>query len=92
MKLLIKLLRPFSDVIGKKELEIEFNGLNIYNLLELLVNKYPKLENEFFSEKGKVTDYICIFINDKPLAALNGLKTKLKNDDEILFFVPISGG
>jgi molybdopterin converting factor small subunit len=31
-------------------------------------------------------------VNDKPTSALNGIKTKLKNGDELIFFIPISGG
>jgi len=92
MKLKIKLLRPFSEAVGKKELEIDFNQKTLNDLLKFLVNKYPKLEKEFFKENSELTEYICIFINDKPLTALNGIDTILDNDDEILFFMPISGG
>jgi len=92
MKLLVKLLRPFSELVGEKELDLEFNGGTIKGLLELLVDKYPKLENEFYTEKGGLTEYICIFVNDKPISALNGVDTELKNGDVVLFFIPVSGG
>lgn len=92
MKLTIKLLRPFSDVVGKNELEIDFNGDNFKDLMEIITNKYPKLKKEFYNQNDELTEYICIFINDKPLSALNGNTTKLKNGDRILFFIPLSGG
>jgi MoaD family protein len=92
MKIKLKLLRPFSELIGKSEFEIDFNEKTLNNLLKFLVNKYPKLEKEFFKENYELTEYICIFINDKPLSALNGVDTLLKNGDEVLFFMPISGG
>lgn len=92
MKLRIKLLRPFSEAVGKSELEIGFNEKTLNDLLKFLINKYPRLEKELFKENSELTEYICIFINDKPLTALNGLDTNLKNADEILFFMPISGG
>lgn len=92
MKLTIKLLRPFSDVIGKNELEIDFNGDNFKDLMEIITNKYPKLKKEIYNQNDELTEYICIFINDKPLNALNGNTTKLKNGDQILFFIPLSGG
>jgi len=92
MKLKIKLLRPFSEAVGKKDLEIEFNENTLNDLLKSLVNKYPKLEKEFFKNNSELTEYICIFINDKPISALNGVDTLLKNGDKILFFIPISGG
>ena len=92
MKIKIKLLKPFSEVVGKRELEINFNEKTLNDLLKLLVNKYPKLDKEFFKDNSELTEYICIFINDKPLSALVGVDTLLKNGDEILFFMPISGG
>jgi MoaD family protein len=92
MKLKLKLLKPFSDAIGKSEFEIDFNEKTLNDLLKFLVNKYPKLEKEFFKVDNELTEYICIFINDKPLSALNGVDTLLQNGDEVLFFMPISGG
>ena len=92
MKLKLKLLKPFSDAIGKSEFEIDFNEKTLNDLLKFLVNKYPKLEKEFFKDDNELTEYICIFINDKPLSALNGVNTLLQNGDEVLFFMPISGG
>ena len=92
MKLKLNMLRPFSDVVGKKELGFEFDGTTIEELCKALVNKYPKLKEELYTENDQITDYVSIFVNDKPLSVLDGLNTKLKNGDELLFFVPISGG
>jgi MoaD family protein len=92
MKLKLNLLKPFSDIVGKKQLGYDFNGKTINELFKELVEKYPKLKTEIYTEKNEVTDYISIFVNDKPLSVLNGLETKLKNGDELLVFVPISGG
>jgi MoaD family protein len=92
MKLKIKLLKPFSDAIGKSEMELDFNGSSLDDLVKILVERYSKLKKEIYAETGELSDYICLFVNGKPMSALNGMKTELKNNDEILFFVPISGG
>ncbi|UCH72504.1 MAG: MoaD/ThiS family protein [Thermoplasmatales archaeon] len=92
MKIKIKLLKPFSDAADKKDLEIDFNGATLNDLLTFLVDKYPKLKNEFYTKNKELTEYMCIFVNDKLASTLNGLETKLKNSDEILFFIPLSGG
>ncbi len=92
MKLKIKLLRPFSDAVGKSEIKIDLNGSTLEDLLRFLIDKYPKLKKELYTKSNELTDYVCIFVNDKPLSALNGTNTTLKNDDELLFFIPISGG
>ena len=92
MKIKIKLLRPFSDAVGKSELEIDFDGETIEDLLRLLTDRYPKLNKDLYTKTNELTEYVCIFVNDKPITALNETKTKLKNNDEILFFIPLSGG
>jgi len=54
----------------------------------LLKNLNNKLRERWFIKAPA----LCVFVNDKPISALNDINTKLKNDDEILFFIPISGG
>jgi len=92
LKLKIKVLKPFSDIIGKRELELDFKGITLDDLLQYLVDRYPKLKEEFYKNAHELTDYLCIFVNDKPISALDGTNTGLNNGDELLFFVPVSGG
>jgi len=92
MILKLKFLRPFKEIIGESELELDLKVNILRDLLNSLVSKYPKLEKELFNKGQELTDYICIFVNDKPISALNMLDTKLKNGDNLLFFIPVSGG
>ena len=92
MKLAIELTKPFSDAVGTRELELDFNGSTVEQLLKVLVDKYPKLKDEFYTETGEITDYIIVFVNDKPISALEELDTEVRDGDKILFFFPISGG
>ena len=92
MKLKIKFLKPFSDAVGKSELELDFDGATLEDMLKILVNRYPRLKKEFYTKTDELTDYMCMFVNDKPISALNGINTELKNGDELLFFIPVSGG
>jgi len=92
MKLTLKFLRPFKDIIGKSEILLNIDVNTLKDLLNSLVSKYPQIEKEVFKKEQELTDYICIFVNDKPISALNMLNTKLKNDDTLLFFIPVSGG
>lgn len=92
MKIRIKFLKPFSEAVGKNDLVFELNGKTLEDLLEELISQYPKLKKELYLENNELTEYVVIFINDKPLSILNGVKTRLKDNDEILFFIPVSGG
>jgi len=92
MKLKVNFLKPFSDAVGSREIEEEIDGSTISDLLDHLVSAYPKLRDELYEDDGELTDYFIIFVNDRPINALDGLETVLKDGDEILFFIPISGG
>ena len=92
MKIKVKLLKPFSDIAGKGELDLEFEGEVVSHALERLCQLHPKLREELFDEKGNISYSVNIFVNDKPLSALEEEKTHLEDADEILIFMPVSGG
>jgi MoaD family protein len=92
MQLSIKLLKPFSDAVGKGELKMEFEGKTIDDLIAVLVETYPKLAKEVYDKDGKTTDYLSLFVNDQPAHCLDDSQTELKDGDSILFFFPVAGG
>lgn len=92
MMVKVNLLKPFSDAVGSREIEEELEGSTVSDLLDHLVDKYPKLRDELYEPDGELTDYFILFVNDRPINALDGTDTALKDGDEILFFIPISGG
>ncbi len=92
MKLTLNLLRPFSDAVGERRLSMDFTGSTVEDLIKDLVDRYPKLKKELYTEKNEITDYLSMFVNDKPLSTLDGMNTKLQNEDILIFFMPVSGG
>lgn len=92
MKIKVKFLQPYKSFVGKDEVILELDGGDIKYILTKLSEQYPKFGGAIRGEDGSITDYISIFINDKPLSASDWLETKLADKDEILIFFPISGG
>lgn len=92
MKIKVKLLKPFSDIAGKGEVDLEFEGDFTSQALDKLCQLYPDLRKELFDEKGEVSYSVNIFVNDKPISALEDVDTPLKDGDEILIFMPVGGG
>ena len=92
MKIRLNLLKPFSDAVGTKELDIDYPGGDIIALCAFLVEKYPRLKEELYNKDGSITNYLSIFLNDKPVITDDGMRTELKDGDELLFLAPISGG
>ncbi len=81
----VKLFANFREVVGSREIEIE--AKTIKELLLSLTKRYPKLE-EYFSE-DRLKDYVHIMVNGK---IIEDLATKLKQDDVVAIFPPVSGG
>ena len=93
MNLKLKFLKPYSDAVGKTDLDLELKRpTDVDGLLKTLVAQYPKLEKEVYGKDGKPTEYLSLFLNSEPLTEENWLKKKLKDGDEIIFFFPVSGG
>jgi molybdopterin synthase sulfur carrier subunit len=92
MRLKVKLLKPLSDGVGNKELQMDVDGRTLDDLLKVLVEKYPKLRDQLYSGKESLSDHVNVFINDKPVTGQDEMATRLRDGDEILLFIPISGG
>ena len=92
MKVKVKLLKPFSDVVGKGEVVLEFEEGDMNIALDALCDRFPELKKELYNEKGEVDFTVNIFINDKPMSALGDVKTRLFDGDKILIFMPVGGG
>jgi molybdopterin synthase sulfur carrier subunit len=68
-------------------------GSNIRNLLEELTLKFgEKFEEQIFKNSADLSKYVLITINGKDIRTLDGLNTKLEQDDEIFFVPAIAGG
>ncbi|MCK4267044.1 MAG: MoaD family protein [Thermoplasmata archaeon] len=89
MKLTIELTKPFSDAVGKRNLEMDFEGTTVGELLDHLADTYPKLKDELYADGAY---NVLVFVNDKTISALEGLNTTLKDMDKVLLLFPISGG
>jgi MoaD family protein len=92
LELKVKLLKPFSDIVGKKELRVEMEGETLDDLFRTMIKEFPKLEDQLFTEENELADHVNIFVNDRPISDNEEMSKGLSNGDEILLFIPISGG
>ncbi|MGQ4832349.1 MAG: MoaD family protein [Candidatus Asgardarchaeia archaeon] len=78
-------------IMGVKETTIEAE--TVEELIKKLIKKYGKnLEAELFDSRGNLKDYYRIVINGRNIKLLNGLKTRLKDNDLVAIMPPIAGG
>ena len=92
MKLKLKLLMPFKDVVGQESLMLDIQGTTLQNLLDDLLSQYPKLKEKMLGSNGNIDSFVNIFVNDKPTFSNQESQIELKEGDEILIFPAIAGG
>ena len=88
----IKFLARFRDITGERSINIEHNG-NIADLIDILTEKYGnEFKDALFDKKGELRDYMKILVNGEDAQSGGGLKSEVKDDDEVVIFQTIAGG
>jgi len=80
-------LRRFTN--GKTAATVE--GNTVGQCLDELVKQFPKIKPRLFDRKGKLRNYIDIYVN-KESARPEGLAKPLMDGDEIHITLIIAGG
>lgn len=89
----VKFFATFKQITNEKEIDLQLEaGMNISQLIDILIKSYNDLKKEIFDENGKMKDYIQILKNGRNIKYLNSLNTKLEDADIISFFPPVAGG
>ncbi|ABL88123.1 molybdopterin synthase subunit MoaD [Pyrobaculum islandicum DSM 4184] len=93
MKIRVKFLASLYELTGvlKTELDVP-DGISIKELISLLSMRYRNLETEILDETGNLKPMYNILVNGRAIEWLNGLATKLKDGDEVVFIPPAAGG
>jgi sulfur-carrier protein len=86
-----RFVRPFRDAVGKSEIALEAKGTNLVDVLRELVCAYPALDEHLY-ERGALSPYVNIYVNAQPIDVAKAPTTNVKDGDEILFLLPLTGG
>jgi len=93
VKLRVKFLATLYELTGVLKTEVEVpDGLTIRGLIDALARKYAELREELLDEGGNLKPMYNILVNGRAVEWLNGLDTRLKDGDEVVFIPPAAGG
>ncbi len=90
----LKIFLPgLPEVIGDNELEVEFAGTTVNDLIETLVDRYgQKVREALFDELGKFDPMVQVLLNGEEWVTQNQLNTTLHDGDSLVFMMIMAGG
>jgi molybdopterin synthase sulfur carrier subunit len=94
VRVIVRGYASFREVLGREDLEIVTDAGTVRQLVEYLTEKYG---NSFASAlldsaSGDVLRGNKVLVNGRDIDFLQGLTTRLKDDDRVVFFPPVGGG
>ncbi|RXJ03817.1 MoaD family protein [Anaerobacillus alkaliphilus] len=91
--MLIKVFANFREICGGKTVTLTVaDGQSILSVLDKLVEQYPLMNEELFTEDRKLKPLVHVFINGRNIIHLEGLASPTKEADQIALFPPVAGG
>jgi len=87
MKLNFRLFANFREVTGKKDLSLDVKGDTVMDAISSLIASYPGLRPLMLHD-GALKPYVNVLINGQTA----GPSDKIKENDELAIFPPVSGG
>ena len=80
---------PVPREVGKNKIGVRTDGGEVSHLLERICQLYD-LRSRLFDENDQLL--YKVLINGRDMALLGGLEAPLKDGDEVMVFLPGSGG
>ncbi|HEV8361027.1 MAG TPA: MoaD/ThiS family protein [Candidatus Thermoplasmatota archaeon] len=91
MRVRVKMVRPFRDAVGKPEVDLDGAPPGVVDAILQLCGQYPGLR-EHLLEDGALSPYVNIYVNGTAVHVDEVHKVALRDGDELLFLLPLTGG
>lgn len=89
----IRLVPDLAELVGKDEIDFEFEGETISDMVNELVSKYgAKAREALYDSGGRFDGMIQIILNKEKWIRSDDLSTPLKDDDGVSLMLLIGGG
>ncbi len=94
IKIAVRFFTTLREITGKKEESLELlKPISVDALLRQLSKKYGKeFDDYMFDELGDVRGHLQVLINGRSVSTMQGLKTELKDADQVAILPPVGGG
>jgi MoaD family protein len=86
-------LPTLSKVTSKKELDLNFEGKTVNDLIDYIIKRYGRKATEaLLDEEGKLDITIQVLLNGREWITHDRLDTVLKDGDSIALMLMVAGG
>jgi len=90
----VKFVGSFRGLSGKDKLTLKFRRpVSLTALVKKTVEQLPKLRPSLIDpESGEPRRSMLVLVNGREISVLNGLETRVKDEDEVVFVPIVHGG
>lgn len=88
----VKVFANLREICGGVHVEVSPEGNRVIDILDKMIEMYPALEEEIFTEEKKLKPFVHVYINGKNIIHLNDLETPVEEKDQFALFPPVAGG
>jgi adenylyltransferase/sulfurtransferase len=82
------LMKSYID----NQTDVQLYGCTIAEALDNLTTRYPAIKPHIMDKNGDLRRYVNLFINSTNIKDLDGVQTRVKENDKIILLPSISGG
>jgi molybdopterin synthase sulfur carrier subunit len=91
MRVTVYIPTPFRRATGNRD-RIEMAASDVGGLLDELERSYTPLKGLVRDDKGDVHQHVNIYVNNEEIEVLQGLRTPLRDGDEVAIIPALAGG
>jgi sulfur-carrier protein len=88
----VKVFANLREICGGVKVEVKPEGERVIDILDKMVEMFPDIEEEIFTDEKKLKPFVHVYINGKNIIHLDDLETKVKEQDQFALFPPVAGG
>lgn len=88
----VKVFANLRDICNGVAVEVNPDGNRIIDILNKMVEMFPEMNEEIFTQEKTLKPFVHIYVNGKNIIHSESLQTIVKETDQIALFPPVAGG
>jgi molybdopterin synthase sulfur carrier subunit len=91
MAIVVRIPTPLRS-LTRGAAEVPGSGGTVVEVIQQLESSFPGLRDRLLDESGELRRFVNIYVNEEDIRFLDGLKTTLKDKDDMSILPAIAGG